>query len=606
MSKEIIYKDNIAYGYVIPKESPDTMAYLANVRDYNSQPSDIKKQIKLCNQIILWEGQVGNAIDILTEFAIAKMRVVGVKNTKAKKVIDWWVKNLNKNAANIGTGIHPFNKQAAIEFFRSGNPLIYKNWSKIKTEVGNYDLPTETLLINPMNIDIPDASVEFGSKVFIYEPPSSVAGLLTTKPKDLSEEEKIIVESIPKDFKKNFKDGRAIFTSEQIYHIMRKGVNYRAWGTPYLTRVFNAVANKRKIQALDSATAEGMINRVLIFKIGDPDHPATFEASRLAAFARLIQNPSPSLTIVWSFDVQVEDTSPDPGVLDFEHKYNQVNKEILESMGIPVSILEGDVRGDPYVAIATLMERLEDFRSELEGYYHSIVDEILERNNFKPEDYSIRWGRSRLRNTKEFRELTLTMYDRGLISKTTALEEGDYDIEEEAAKRDEEAGSGRDDLFMPPQMPFSGTKQPGPDNSGVQPDKTTTKKPKTEKPDIKDNPESKGEVYDIYSNFIKGAYEKIKNESSSKEHLLLKTMIIPSRTEEFVKSLMTGGPDVGLAIDELLNSKTKKQNDKFKKKMKEFYDTLSLNDFKNNALGEIMDYAIEFSSLLERSMKFEI
>jgi hypothetical protein len=611
MFKTIYAEKGMAIGYVIPTNSPRTVEYLDNIRDYNDPNADIKQQMKLCNEIYRWEGVISNGLDILIEFAVSEMTVKGL-DPVAKNVIDVWAYNINKNARNMSRGINSFNRQFGIEHFINGNLFPYKQWGMIEDVDRNnkkikFKAPTTMILLNPMNFEIPEESVVFGDKQIVFKPPDAVLSLLQ-KSRDnfenLTKEEKFKVDQIPEDFKMKILDDGIVLDNNIISHIKRKGRSYLAWGTPYLTRCFHSVAQKRKLQALDSATTEGLINMIRIFKIGDITVKETWNPQRLKAFANLMKNPSTNLTLVWGPDVELLTSGPDGEILDFENKYKHVDNDILQSLGVPIGILTGEVRGDQFIPLAALLERLDEFREQLELFLVDTIVEILDKNglSYNKYDISIFWKHSRLKNAKEMRELVLTMRDRGLFSIETAIEESGGDLDKEIKRRKEEKGEGLDELFQPPKLPWSREKPVGPDNSGEQPDTTKTVKEKPDIPDVKDNPKGNvtqeffSEWYDNATKAVQFKIEKINNESE----ILKIALILPVKTDMLIRSMLNSKDGLGIKIDSLLEDRIDTLNHDFietileKKNKKDRIK--AINTYKDNALDVIRN-CIDFGGV---------
>ena len=593
MYKNIYSEDGIALGYVVPEKTPNSIQYLSNLRDYNDINADIKKQIKLSNQVYLWEGLVSTAVNSLTDFAVSHMKIKGLEG-KAKQVIDFWLENVNADAQNISMGMHSFNQQTALEWFLSGNPFVYKGWDRVKTPGGTVKLPTDLLLINPQNITIPEESVAFGGKILEYEPTEEVASLIekAKRKESLTQSEQIVIESIPKALIDAFDvmSGKIILPPEMVSHIPRKGRNYLPWGVPYLTATFSAVAQKRKLQLLDQTTTEGLINSITIFKIGDPNNEKTWSPGRIRAFYNIIKNPSPTLTLVWAYDVDVISVGPDGSVLQFDSKFAQADRDIIAALGIPVQIFTGEGKADQFTALAALMERLADFRDNHSQFVVGLVKDILKENNIKHEgEIRVFWEHSRLKNEKELRELVLTLWDRGLISIETALEEAGQDIDIELNRK--QAESKIKEIFAPPEMPFSAPKpkRSAPDNSGDKGDSTQTKKPGSE---VKDGKTTKAALKQVYGEMIDGILELMSKESN-KDRIIMHSMVLPIRTETFIKNMIQSGDTLGIKVDKLLRKNVGLRKDQFIHKIMSLSEKKSYKKQLEKEMKSFAGYIVE-------------
>ena len=588
-----IYSENLALGYVIPKQSPTSMAFLANLRDYNDTESDIKKQIKLSNEIYRWEGIVTLAINTSVDFTITQMSVKGLEG-KALEAVNFWLENVNLAVSASDKGIYSFSTQVCLEWFLSGNAFLYENWSEMQAKKQKYLLPSEIILLNPKNIDIPEESLIFGKKVIKYQLTKDVSDLIEKKnsKSKLTKSEKLLVDAIPKEMLDLYEDGFITFEPGKVTHLKRRGRNYLPWGVPYLTGVFNAVAHKRKLQLLDQATMEGLINRVTIFKIGDAKNEKTWGPARLSAFKNLLVNPSPQKMLVWAYDVEVEDVVPNSDVLSFENKYVQADRDILYALGVPADIIVGKTSGDQFTTIATFMERLSEFRDYFELYLKNMIQQILVKNNlYKDQNIRIFWGHSRLRNAREIRELVLTLWDRGLISIRTALEESGQDVDLEKERKDQEIDIK--ELFSPPVNPFVATqpKRTTPNDSKDQKN-TKTAPPKTQ---VTDTP--KASAY----NYITQLIDTAKNELTKiddENKIFTYGLSLQVAVDAFVKDMIKNASTVGITIDDTLESSIKEESKKF---------MFSLNDAidKNEDIPGILDsYGEKITGLVENSMSW--
>jgi hypothetical protein len=247
-----------------------------------------------------------------------------------------------------------------------------------------------------------------------------------------------------------------------IKHIKRKGRDYSAWGIPYLSRSFSAVASLRRLRRLDDATTEGLVNLVTIYKIGDKDFPAS--GPRMQAFRNLLSQPTPTKTLVWPHDVSVEQVGPDGKVLAFEKKYVEPRQEILRALGVPAVLIDPSIAkgADPWVAIISLSERLQKHRNEIAVWLEDLYHQIAENNGF-PDIYpKVKWERMNLSNDMAIKNLIMQFYDRGLIDSKTALEESDYDYDSVLTRKKKQKKTKEDEFFVPPQLPFGGpNEKPG-------------------------------------------------------------------------------------------------------------------------------------------------
>ena len=479
-------------GVVVPKGVKTNIGFLKNAREYALAPdNDIYEQIRMSNIMYYREGLVGTAIDIFVEYATTSMDVEGVGD-KEKDILMWWMENVNRGNNNMTTGIQGLINEMMLEYWIAGNIFIFRVDHDVpSTELGSKNirgkkikLPMEVYLIDPMFIEIPEVPTIIGNKQLFMKLDNEVVTLLRSG----SEDGQAILDGLPQDIRGKISSGREFkipLPMDLVTHIKRKSRGYQTWGIPYLTKVFGDFARKKKLQALDEATVDGLINQITIFKIGDikDETKQTWDPRRLRAFASLLAQPNHTNYLVWTPDVEVETVAPSQEILNFDKKYEQVDRQILKALGIPTTLLSGEgassdrAEGNAYVSLSPLMEKIESAREQIRKYVEELMFKVLEANNDAgvtvdlKKRPKLRWSKPNLRNEKELRDFVLAMFDRGLLPYETTLKEANYDWNEIVrlkVKEIEEGVGGKEtiELFVPPNLPFSQQKDGSPGAPG--------------------------------------------------------------------------------------------------------------------------------------------
>jgi len=452
------YNDEIAVGMVVPRNHPTSFEYLRDVRDYNDFNANIKRQIELSRKLYIWEGPIGTAIDMLCDFASGPVKIERIKNEKARKIIDFFAREVNRGYNNITTGLMALNHVVVFNYFVDGNVFLYNKWFKVKygsreNEIAR--LPMLVVPIDPLLIDIPSQSINFGNKVIRIDLSKMLHGSGSW---NFSIKQDDLLKLLPLKIRRRIKKGDRYLelSADEIYHIKRRGTSFGAWGVPYLTRLFNPIASKRRLRALDDDTTEGIINMITIFKIGDPKVPATLHPSRIQKFRSLLANPSASLTLAWSYDIDVLQVGPKGEILNFSDKYKQSNYDIITALGVPASLITGqmDRSSDVWLALNMLFTKLSTYKHEFAEYIRYLINRILQENGFTDENPIVRMPSSKIKQ-QDIRNQILSLWDRGLLSLQTAIEEAGYDFDAELHKRKEEHKEQLADVFVRPDLPFS-------------------------------------------------------------------------------------------------------------------------------------------------------
>lgn len=516
-------KEDIAIGVAVPKNHPASISYLSEISDFNDPSQDIYKQIELCRKLYTWEGIIGTVLDMYVDLSYGTMKVDGIKgNKKAQKLVEHLFRNVNKSGNNVVTGLEYLLRSIALEFYICGNVFIYSKWSNVVIEElkGKYKLPMNITTLDPMIIDIPRESVQFGNKVIQILRDRVFSDKFATR-----EQKEKMMKHMPTKIRNRFgKDYAIELDPYYTYHIKRKGSMYGGWGIPYLTRSFSAIASKYRLRTLDNATIDGLINSITIFKIGDKELPETWSQSRLMAFSRLIRNPAASMLFVWTWDIDVLHIGPSGDILNFSDRYKDADSDILYSLGAPAALMtgQGERAGDVWASILFLMERLEEERHHAKAFVEDMILKVFEQNNITGLIPTIRLIKPKV-NKDEIRNIVLGYYDRGLISKETADEEAGYDIVSETEKRTEEAKE-MDKVMVQPSLPYT-TNNPNPQTTSpkdVQKKDNTKKDTKTLETDQKPRkttPRMEGNVRDRLRFIFESAFFTT-DENTDKKQLL--------------------------------------------------------------------------------------
>lgn len=466
----------LAIGLRVPTSVKIPSTYLDGLRKYKDIYQDIYKQMEVANKLYRYNGIIGNAVDILVDFAVTKVVPLETGDKKLDEILNYFFENLNENNTNTMQGVYPLMQELALEWFTSGNAFPYNKWEDVEIGKTFYKIPMSINLINPQSIEIPDDPIAFGQEVIYLKYDSELVNKLRSDGRK-SPEAALIKQAIPRSVINAIVNDNAFshgirLNPKYITHLKRRAKGYQAWGVPYLTRCFSSTSLLERLRELDESITSGLLNLVTIFKIGTEEHPAS--PDRLRKFAALLSNPKATHTLVWAHDVEVLQSGPDGKVLQYKDKYRDAKEDILISLGIPPTLMSLNQQGNEWVSILSLVERLTHWRKIISLWIERVCNDIALYNGFK-EKVKVKWDRMNLTDEGSIKNLILSFYDRGLISIKTALNDGGYLFDVEKTNKEGEKDYLED--FAPPQLPFSGDKQEiekkRPDDSEVKPVKKT-------------------------------------------------------------------------------------------------------------------------------------
>ena len=484
ISDNEIAVNNLAMGIKIPTSTRTPVGYLDNLKSFKDVYNDIYKQMEVANKLYKYNPIVGNAIDVLIEFAITKISLEATGSKRLDKLINHFLENVNFDNNATLPGVYPLMNQITLEWFTSGNVFPYVRWDNISIPNinGNFKFPVSVMLLNPQSIKIPKGPVAFGREIIELKYDSELIEALRSDGRS-NRESMLLRSAVPPTLLRairqtgvnTFLDGIRL-DSRFVSHLKRKSRSYEVWGQPYLTRCFTDASILERLRQVDESVATGLLNLITIFKIGTEEHPAS--QLRLNQFAAIIRNPKATTTLVWAHDIDVIQVGPDGKMLQFDKKYKEGKENLMIALGVPpvLSSLSSS-GGNPWVSILSLIERLSSWRTLSTIWLEGICNQIAKENNFK-ERINLKWDRMNLRDDTSVKNLLLSFYDRGLISIKDAVQESGRKFDSVLENQKDQKAKGYEKDFLPPEAPFSGG-QGRPNASSPKMSKESTNKTKT-------------------------------------------------------------------------------------------------------------------------------
>ena len=504
--------NQLATGIAIPQYRKKSWDYLGEVFDFKeTTEQDIYKQIDVCNKLYRFEPVIGTAIDIMVDFIISKFEII-TDNKELNKVMSEVYKNINNNEAEedylfaYPSGLYELSKEIASEWFVSGNVFpFFEKYENLLIDNKRYKVPLKIINLNPRGIKIERSKKALGAVTLKYLSSGVYSGDSDGNGTTINYSSNRGGFDTELSLLSN-KDAEETLNHKFVYHVKRKASSYKKWGVPYLTRTFTAIKSKRKLRYLDDATIDGLVNYIVIFKIGSTDVDSPYHkvnANRLSAFKSLIQNPQASNMIVWPHDIDMIQVGPNGEVLNFKDKYDIVDRDIIRSLGVPPALIDGSGTNIQvtWISILALIERLNNVRDAISDYLQFLVKQISIKNNLDVKDIKVKWQPSNLRDEQTIKNLLLAFYDRGLLPIETILFEGGYDASEVVTLKKSEKSKDFNKLFVRPDLPYS------PQNFNRNPDSGRP----TDKTDTKESNVITGKYIENMVSEISSLYEELKD-----------------------------------------------------------------------------------------------
>ncbi len=268
------------------------------------------------------------------------------------------------------------------------------------------------------------------------------------------QEPKKIYDSLPEGLIRLVSSGQPIPLSDRsISHIKHNASDYGTYGSSMLQRLFTVLAYKTKIMTANWIVAERLIIPVRIVKVGEKDRPATdADLQDVQNQLNAVAN-DPNLTIITHHAFDYDWIGASGKIHNITQELEQVGKEILDGLMLNQAILNGDAASysSAQVGIEVLIRRLDNWRNKLKDWVETnIFRPVAMMQGFIDEEESkivgetvylypkLTWNDLQLRDKTNRIQTLMQMYDKGMVSAQTVLEEMDLDYDSEVEKIREE------------------------------------------------------------------------------------------------------------------------------------------------------------------------
>lgn len=524
---------------------------LENVNDYqNPDLEDRVKMVGLARKLRKVEGVCGSVADLLVDFGITK-GLFESDNIELKVLLNDWANRINgfsdvlklKGVVLPVPGLRQLSRSVFDDYITDGDSIFTSFWERgVKVNPNaseSWFLPTIIKTMDSLALEVDTDLSSIGVEQLTLTLPDSVISRVT-KPE--SKADQFLIKSLPKEWLAQIRKGEAIILDPNVtYHLKRNPKDYKPWGESFFIKAFSAVAAKRRLQAVDDATIDGLINRFTIFKLGLEDqvkNPAYHVPSpaRVESLVNVLTGAKRTNAAVWPGpDLEVIDIGPDGKVLEFDKKYVQADKDILRALHTSPVLIDGSAAGQSlqnWIAFISTEVGLDAIRSALEQLYTQIARTIAQANNLEYEKLFYKFDTQLLKDENKVRNFAIKVFELGGTSIETFLTDMGKDFDTEKRRKEAEQSDGTSELFINPNVPgFTGV--PGP-ATPINPDGDDGRPPGTQ-----DSEASKNIAQALYSEtmYLK-RYQTIFDKIASDVEMRLQTL--PDDTTFAEMALVSG------------------------------------------------------------------
>ena len=414
----------------------------------NSIPSDFHELVPIMRGYYEHDGLFGTVVDVLVQLTIDGAIHVLTEDKETEEFFNGIIETSNL--------------KRALKWMALETTLFTNGWS-YRTKKGSFTTSRkgvkvpeyEWTILNPSFVRVEGSLINNMSSVTLVPNDEFVDLMANIKNTELKD-------YMPKEFINPMKKGEGIvLPNDSVYHVARNKQPYQRYAPVALKRVIRPLRMKQKYMQMDMSTANGIINQIVVFKLGNDEFPIVSDAP-LVKFSRLLETPSKAYQLVWNHALEIDYIRSDPKALD-PTKYEPINKELMYGFAVPETLLGGGQSGysKDFVAVKSFVKRLEWAKEDLECWIENEFKRIAQENNLKTWP-KVKLGNINLDEDRTFKNVLMNLYEHGVLSAQTLLSEIGYEFLTEVERMKLEKVIKEKQGLLQPNSPYhQSSKKPG-------------------------------------------------------------------------------------------------------------------------------------------------
>ena len=391
----------------------------------------------MCVEAYKGFGIVKNVIDLMCNFASEGLSISHT-SPSVQRFYQRWAESVDLDG-RAKHGLRSYYKTGNVFIYTTMGEIDAETYTKMKSTRGSAVstgaltknkgskklIPWRYTFLNPFQMDL-RGSKFFGESEWVFvldeDTKSDIKNRAAIKSVDILDETDI---NLPVEFKKLNKDENVVnLDKDKLWTLHYMKDDHEDWADPMVWPVMNDIMYKNSLRSMDMSVVNSTINAITIFKLGDVKSGYVAPASHYKKLSEMLRTPTYSHNIVWNDAITMESNYPPIDKILSQDKYKSVDRDILAGLGIPgilVNGAEGGSFSNAFLQVRTLLERLEDGRTEMLKWINKQLRLIAEVMGHR-EIPIVTFGQMSLRDEEAQKKLIIQLIDRNLISAETVHE----------------------------------------------------------------------------------------------------------------------------------------------------------------------------------------
>ena len=410
--------------------SPDTIS-LESI--FNNPQDNIENIVGYSKYCYRKYGIITRVVNIVRDFGTTNIKLsYPTKDKKIKKCIDDY-----NDRININQLISDFNYELAL----TGN-------------LACYDRDGVRVDIYPINKIEPVPLVVDNKQIIAYKNDSNIYNF-----NDYGDEiNNEIDNAYPPEILEGMKSGksRIILNSDNAYFGKINCSQYESYGMSIILPAFEDLAHKNLLKEAEKATANDVIDKIMLIKIGDKDNKPNRQL--INDYTDLLNGLKGSVRLTVPYYVDVSYVEPETSIFQ-DDKFVEVDTDILNALGVSLSLIRGESGGnyaEGMINFSGLTKTIENIQKPIKTILNGLYRAELKRKGFNAENAP----------KVEFGDVVIDKEAKlGLVKElfTTAglpyrllYEESGYDFDSIKIMREQENEEKIEDVFKLRSLPWQG------------------------------------------------------------------------------------------------------------------------------------------------------
>lgn len=400
---------------------------------FNSPQDNIEEIVGYAKYCYRKYGIIMRVVNITRDFGCSELELsYPTKNKKIKQVIEKYNETID---------MEQLIKDFIYEISLTGN-------------LACYDRDGHRVDIYPINTIQPVPLIKNNKQLIAYKIPLNTYSTDTYG----DEIDKQIQGAYPDEIVKAIKEGKdkVILNPDNAYFAKINASQYEPYGLSIILPAFEDLAHKSLLKEAEKATANDIIDKIMLIKVGDADNKPNRQL--IDAYTKLLDGLSGSVRLTVPYYVSAEYVEPETSVFANE-KFLEVDTDILNTLGISLSLIRGESGGnysEGIINFSGLVRTIQNIQKPIVKIINGLYAAELKRNGFKPEDApKVKFSEVVIDKQAKL-ELVKELFNTAGLPYRVLYEEFGYDFDSLKLIREEENDENMDETFKIHAMPFSG------------------------------------------------------------------------------------------------------------------------------------------------------